>query len=48
MATGDRTQCSASGHIDLRVRSSRKLPSEAVTALFDRGVINRSGDRPWL
>jgi hypothetical protein len=29
-----------SGHNDLHVRSSRVLPSEGVTALFDRGVIN--------
>jgi hypothetical protein len=47
-ATGDRTQCSASGHIDRHVRSLWKTPSEDVTAIFDRGVINRSGGRPWL
>jgi hypothetical protein len=33
---------------DLRIRSSRKLSSEGVTTLFDRGVINRSGGQPWL
>jgi hypothetical protein len=30
MATGDRTQCSASGHIDLRIRSSRVVSSKEL------------------
>jgi hypothetical protein len=48
MATGDRTLGSAFDHINRHVRSLRKLPSEGVTALFDRGIINRSGGQPWL
>jgi hypothetical protein len=45
---GDRTQCSASGHIDRRVRSLRKTPSEGVTAIFVYGAINTCGGRPWV
>jgi hypothetical protein len=48
MATGDQMQCSAFGHIDRHVWSLRKTPSEGVTTIFDHGVINRSGGRPWL
>jgi hypothetical protein len=47
MAHGDWTRCSASDQFDRHVRSSRNLPSEGVTALFDRGVINRCLGRPW-
>jgi hypothetical protein len=47
MAQGDRTRCSASGQFDRRVRLSRNLPSEGVTALFDHGVINRCLGWPW-
>jgi hypothetical protein len=32
----------ASGHFDLRVRSSRKMASEWVTASLALGAINRS------
>jgi hypothetical protein len=39
MATGDRTQCSTSGHIDLRVRSTRVVPSEGVQRLFSWRVL---------
>jgi hypothetical protein len=47
MTHGDRTQCSVSSQFDRHVRSSRILPSEWVTALFDRRVINRCLGRPW-
>jgi hypothetical protein len=46
-ATGDRSQCSASGHIDRHVRSLRKSPNKGVTALFVREAINTYGGRPW-
>ena len=36
----------ASGAHDLRVWSSRNLPSEGVTAILARGAINRSVGRP--
>ena len=35
-----------SGAHDLRVRSSRNLPSEGVTAILAHGAINRSVGRP--
>jgi hypothetical protein len=36
-----------SGHNDLHVRSLWKKVSEGITALFDRGGINRALGRPW-
>jgi hypothetical protein len=38
MATGDWTQCSVSGHIDLCIQSTRVVPSEVVQRLFRGGV----------
>ena len=37
----------ASGRSDRHIRSSRKTPSEGITALFVRWVKNRSHGRPW-
>jgi hypothetical protein len=50
-----RSVLNVEGHVDSawrpnavqRVRSSRFLPSEGVTTLFDHGVINRCLGRPW-
>jgi hypothetical protein len=50
-----RSVLNVEGHVDgagrsdavERVGSSRFLPSEGVTALFDRRVINRYLGRPW-
>ena len=36
----------ASGAHNMRVRPSRKTPSEGVTAILAHGAINRSGGRP--
>jgi hypothetical protein len=38
----------ALGHVDLCVRSFRKMPSEGVTASLARGAINRSVDHPLV
>ena len=49
---GDRTRSvytnGASGENDLHVRSSRKTPSEEVTASLAHRAINRRWSRPWL
>ena len=48
-SSSDRTQrLDSSGAHDLRVRSSRVLPSEGVMASLSYGAITRRVSQPWL